>query len=135
MGTSSDTHASNIFPVLSYDDAPAAIEWLVATLGFEAVMVYPGQNGRIDQAELRLGPGWIMLSSTNDGAPRVAGSQGVAVYVDDVDAHYARACATGAEIMLEIRDTHYGARDYMVRDPEGHHWSIGNYRPGRATTS
>jgi uncharacterized glyoxalase superfamily protein PhnB len=26
-------------------------------------------------------------------------------------------------------DTDYGSREYMVRDPEGHLWSIGTYRP------
>lgn len=24
----------------------------------------------------------------------------------------------------------YGARGYMVADPEGHKWCFGNYRPG-----
>jgi len=131
MDYSAAAFAPNVFPVLSYQDAPAAIEWLVATLGFEAVAIYHGNNGVIDQAELRLGPGWIMLSSTHDRAPGIAGSQGVAIYVDDVDVHYAHACAAGADVVIELRDTHYGARDYMVRDPEGHCWSVGNYRPGR----
>jgi uncharacterized glyoxalase superfamily protein PhnB len=137
MALSDDARAPNIFPVLSYADAPAAIEWLVTTFGFEAVAIYPGMSGTIDQAELRLGPGWIMLSSiqadaTSTRTPREdgAGNQGIAIYVQDVDRQYERARAAGAEIVLGIRDTHYGARDYMVRDSEGHCWSVGNYRPG-----
>ena len=43
------------------------------------------------------------------------------VYLDDVDAHYARAKAAGAEIVQEIADQEYG-RTYWARDPEGHDW-------------
>jgi uncharacterized glyoxalase superfamily protein PhnB len=27
-------------------------------------------------------------------------------------------------------DEDYGGRDYVCRDPEGHVWSFGTYRPG-----
>ena len=50
--------------------------------------------------------------------------------VDDPDAHYARAKAAGAQILRELRDEEYGARGYMAKDPEGHIWYFGNYRPG-----
>jgi uncharacterized glyoxalase superfamily protein PhnB len=56
-------------------------------------------------------------------------TQLVYVYVDDVDAHCERARAAGAEILREPEDQDYGARDYTARDPEGHIWSFGNYRP------
>jgi uncharacterized glyoxalase superfamily protein PhnB len=41
-------------------------------------------------------------------------------YVDDVDAHYARALAAGATIVAEPQDQPYGARSYRAIDPEGH---------------
>src|SRR5204862_7272648 len=62
--------------------------------------------------------------------PLDAAKQGVYVYVEDVDAHYARAKAAGAEIVMELEDTDYGSRGYSVRDLEGHLWSFGTYRPG-----
>ena len=63
---------------------------------------------------------------------RAGGTTGdIAVYVEDVDAHYARATAAGAEVALALRDTDYGARMYSVRDLEGHLWTFGNYRPAR----
>lgn len=46
------------------------------------------------------------------------------VYVDDVDAHYARAVAAGAEITEELADQFYGDRVYRALDPEGHRWSF-----------
>ena len=56
------------------------------------------------------------------------GTQGPLV-VDDVDAHYRRAKAAGAEIMYEPRDTYYGSREYGARDFEGNAWSFGTYVP------
>ena len=35
----------------------------------------------------------------------------------------------GAEIVRELTDTDYGSHDFGVRDPEGHVWSFGTYRP------
>ena len=49
-------------------------------------------------------------------------TQSLYVYVDDVDAHCARAREAGAEIIEEPADQPYGDRRYGARDPEGHHW-------------
>ena len=39
---------SNIYPGLSYDDAPSAIEWLCRAFGFTKRLVVPGPDGSID---------------------------------------------------------------------------------------
>jgi uncharacterized glyoxalase superfamily protein PhnB len=44
------------------------------------------------------------------------------VYVNDVDEHFERAKAAGAEIAEEPADQKYGDRRYTAKDPEGHHW-------------
>jgi uncharacterized glyoxalase superfamily protein PhnB len=77
----------------------------------------------IHHAEISLGPGIVMLGQ---GDPA---SHGVYVAVGDADAHYERAKAAGAEIVREIEETDYGSREYTARDPEGHVWSFGTYRP------
>lgn len=46
---------------------------------------------------------------------------GVLVYVDNVDEHYARAKAAGAVILSEPEDGP-PARRYRVEDLEGHRW-------------
>ena len=48
----------------------------------------------------------------------------------DVDPVYEKALLAGAEVIVAIEDTNYGARQFTVRDPEGHTWTFGNYRPG-----
>ncbi|WP_410660387.1 VOC family protein [Amycolatopsis sp. lyj-112] len=42
------------------------------------------------------------------------------IQVDDVDASYAEAKASGAEIVHELTDEPWGVRRFFVRDPEGH---------------
>jgi uncharacterized glyoxalase superfamily protein PhnB len=127
---------SNIYPSLTYEDAPAAIEWLCRAFGFEKRMVIEDANGGIMHSELSFGPGVIMVSSTKEAAGRVSpgrvavANQALCVRVDDPDAHYARATAAGAVVTRELRDEEYGARGYMVSDPEGHQWYFGNYDPG-----
>jgi uncharacterized glyoxalase superfamily protein PhnB len=54
------------------------------------------------------------------------------VVVEDADAHHDRAKAEGAEIVMELRDTDYGSRDYAARDPDGNLWFFGTYRPAAA---
>ena len=54
---------------------------------------------------------------------------GIYVYVEDVQAHHDRAKAAGAEIVRSLQVTDYGSWEYSVRDPEGHLWSFGTYRP------
>jgi PhnB protein len=50
-----------------------------------------------------------------------AATQGIFIYMADVDARYERAQAAGAEIVKPPEDLPYG-RSYTARDPEGHPW-------------
>jgi uncharacterized glyoxalase superfamily protein PhnB len=119
---------SNIYPTLRYKDARAAIEWLSRAFGFEQVSVHNGDDGKVVHAEMRLGTGVIMFGSAPDGS-QPAEREGVYVALDDVDVHYDRAEAAGAEITYELADTDYGSRGYGAKDPEGHSWWFGTYRP------
>ena len=47
------------------------------------------------------------------------------VYVDDVDAHHARAAAAGAEVIAAPEDAFFGDRRYRVLDCEGRVWMFG----------
>ena len=58
---------------------------------------------------------------------RGVNTQNMMVYVDDVEAHCARARSAGATIVKEPATTDYGDdywtdRGYEAADPEGHHW-------------
>ena len=50
------------------------------------------------------------------------------VVVDDIDVHYEKAKAAGAEIVLDIHNQPPG-RYYFCKDVEGILWSFGTYDP------
>jgi uncharacterized glyoxalase superfamily protein PhnB len=128
-----------IIPGLRYRNAPAAIEWLCNAFGFEKHLVVPGENGTIAHAQLTFGNGMIMLGSIKDNESNRlmklpdeiggAETQSAYVVVPDADAHYTRAKAAGAEILIDIKDESYGGRGYGCRDLEGHIWYFGTYNP------
>jgi uncharacterized glyoxalase superfamily protein PhnB len=130
---------STIIPSLRYRNAPAAIDWLCQVFGFTRHAVYEGENGAIGHAELTLNGGMIMLGSARDdeyarrfkSPDELDGMETRSVYVvvADADAAHARAVATGAAIVRPLQDTNYGSREFAVKDPEGHSWSVGTYDP------
>lgn len=122
---------------LYYDDPRAAIEWLCGAFGFEVRLLVEGDGGRIEHSELTFGEGLIMVAGTDKAekfpymrSPAQVGganTQNMMVYVDDVEAHCARARAAGAAIVAEPETHDYGAeywtdRGYECRDLGGHHW-------------
>jgi uncharacterized glyoxalase superfamily protein PhnB len=127
---------ANVFPCLRYVDAIKAIDWLRQAFGFETLMVVPCEDGSIVHAELRVGSGVIMLGSSKDDvlhvkSPKEIGlsTHCVYIYVEEVDSHFERATSAGAEVVYGLADTHYGSREYCVRDFEGHVWCFGTYLP------
>ena len=124
-----------IFPILRYNDARTAIRWLCSAFGFVQVLSVPESGDYVRHAQLKLGKNLIMVGSVrpNDGivSPRGLGSatQMLAVYVEDPDAHFARAQAQGADILRPPANTDFGSREYHVLDLEGHPWTFGTYHP------
>ncbi len=133
---------STIMPALRYRNAPAAIDWLCRVFGFEKHAVYPGPENTIGHAELKLGGGMIMLGSYKEDAygrgfksPEEMGgfeTRSAYIIVPDADAVYERAKAAGGTIVRDLQNTDYGSREFTVKDPEGHSWSVGTYDPWKA---
>jgi uncharacterized glyoxalase superfamily protein PhnB len=121
-----------IYPILTYDDAHAAIDFLERAFGCERREVHEGQKGGVAHAVLTFGDTFVMLSSTSEGDAvyrQGAGKTGVYVVVDETDALFERAREAGAEVVMEPTDQEYGSRDFAVRDPEGNIWAFGTYAP------
>jgi uncharacterized glyoxalase superfamily protein PhnB len=130
---------ASIVPTMRYRDAPAAIEWLCRAFGFERQMVVTDPTGIVAHAQLVFGNGMIMLGTAQGGEfgrhikqPQDIDrceTQSAYIIVPDADAHYARAKAAGAEILIDIKDESYGGRGYTCRDLEDHIWNFGTYDP------
>ena len=123
-----------ISSALFYEDAAKAIEWLGRAFGFETRLKVEGDDGGIVHSELVFGEGVVMVASVSRGPRRAsprsldgANTQSLFVYVDDVEAHCARARGAGAKILSEPKTTDYGEewwvdRGYEAEDLEGHRW-------------
>jgi Glyoxalase-like domain len=64
----------------------------------------------------------LLVSWTGDGAPPVHSSY---VYVEDPDALCADFQEAGADIVDPVASRPYGMRDFVVRDPDGHQFTLG----------
>ena len=125
MSTPKPTVSTQIIPYIFYRDVPAALDWLARAFGFTEEMRHKTPGGMhaqmtLDGQRIMMGQGskeWRMLSAHETGTA----TQGIFVYLADVDAHYARALAAGAEIVHAPRDESYG-RTYAARDLDGHPW-------------
>jgi uncharacterized glyoxalase superfamily protein PhnB len=115
-----------IVPYLAYEDAPAAIAFLIRAFGFEERFRHEMKDGRIGHAEVSYDDNVVMLASASEGfgtsplkLPAIHGQ--LYCFVSDVDAHYARAREGGATLCSEPAENH-GVRMYRAMDPEGHRW-------------
>jgi PhnB protein len=115
-----------ITPYLLYEDGEAAIEFLTSAFGFREVERATGSGGGL-HAELELPPhgGRIYLGQPPSGfrnPAAVGATSAVYALVDDVDGHYERAKAAGADVSQEPADLPFGVRQYGCADPQGHDW-------------
>src|SRR5690606_8271722 len=128
----------SVIPMLAYEDGFAALEWLAEAFGFRERLRLVGDDGLLAHGEMEAGGGLIMLATPTPDyeSPRRHREtcaqarkwsavpwiiNGVLVYVDDLDAHFARAKAAGATILTEIEEGP-PARRYRAEDLEGHRW-------------
>jgi PhnB protein len=92
---------------------------------FDAVETLVTDNpGHGIHRELRIGSSMIMLGETGDQKPGLSRPVAFHVFVDDVDATFARAIAAGATSLGEPADRPYGERSGFISDPYGNRWFI-----------
>jgi PhnB protein len=124
MSTPKPTVGTQIIPYLFHRDVPAALDWLARAFGFVEEMRHATPGGMhaqmtLDGQRIMMGTGskdWGMLSPHETKSA----TQGIFVYLANVDAHYERARSAGAEIDPPRAES-YG-RTYTARDIAGHPW-------------
>jgi uncharacterized glyoxalase superfamily protein PhnB len=134
-----------IVPMIAYEDAAAAIDWLTEAFGFRERegQRYTAGDGTVTHAELERDGAIVMLATPNadyQGPKRHRQTCGAArrwqdnpwvidglfVVVDDVEAHHAQALAAGAAVLRALEDSaEAGMRLYTAEDLEGHRWMFG----------
>jgi uncharacterized glyoxalase superfamily protein PhnB len=111
-----------------YAKPATAVRWLQATFGFDTYGPLPTGDEGHGWAEFRVGNcSLIVLALEGDLPDDVPVTHVPWIFVDDLDAHLARAEAAGATIVEPIHQ--HGYRAYTAADLEGHHWTFAQARP------
>lgn len=111
-------------PQIMSDDARETLEFLKTVFAAEPLEIYE-DGDRIVHAELRIGDSRVMLASASEGFPAFPIMANV--YVDDVDATFAKAVDNGAKPLREPEDQFYGDRTGGVVDSQGNQWWISTH--------
>lgn len=123
-----------ITPYLSIQGAAEAIEFYKQAFGAIERFRMTTPAGEIGHAEIGIGDSSIMLADPcGKGvfrSPRSLGGStvGLHLYVEDVDAVFARATVAGAKIVEPVEDRFYGDRSGSVEDPFGHLWFLSTHK-------
>jgi PhnB protein len=124
----------SVSPHLVVGDGAAAIDFYVKA--FDAVELgrVPGPDGRLMHAALQINGSTVLLNDDfpeyQDGksmTPIALGGTPVTIHltVTDVDSKFQQAIDAGATVVTPLEDQFWGDRYGVVRDPFGHHWSLG----------
>jgi PhnB protein len=122
----------SLTPYLNVKGAAEAIEFYKKAFGAKEIGRITMPDGSIAHAEIEIGDSKIFISEENvewgNLSPLTLGDSpvGISLYVEDVDAVFARALGEGAKVIgeMEVKDQFYGDRSGSLRDPFGHKWFI-----------
>jgi uncharacterized glyoxalase superfamily protein PhnB len=122
-------------PYLTVRDARASMDFYRTALGF-AVRDSVEDDGAIMHVEMTYHDQLIVMfapegafgstARTPKSAQTVA-PQSFYLYVDDVDAVYARALEAGAKSLSEPQDQFWGDRFAQVEDLDGYRWALARH--------
>src|SRR5512141_501421 len=114
---------TTITPYLVVDGADRAIDFYQRALGAELIDKAVGPDGKVMNAQLKIGNSMLMLNDEfpDYGAvgPLKLGGTAVTMhlYVPDVDAAWKRAMDAGVEVTMPLADMFWGDRYGCFKDP------------------
>lgn len=122
-------------PHLVVKNASKAIEFYKKAFGAEEIRRVPGPDGKsLMHAELKIGDSRLFLvdefPEMNCRGPQSIGGTPVTIhiFVEDVDAAFNKAVATGAQVTMPLADMFWGDRYGVLTDPFGHAWSMATHK-------
>jgi PhnB protein len=122
-----------VTPSIVVAGAAKAIDFYKKALGAEEIMRFPGPDGKIMHAEIRIGDSVIMLGDEapehGSRGPRTIGGTPVSffIYGENVDAAWKRAVDAGAKPIMPLENQFWGDRTGCLEDPFGHHWWLAQH--------
>lgn len=123
----------SVTPYLIVKGAADAIEFYRRAFGAVELFRMAKPDGKVGHAELRIGDSVIMLADEHPDmgyrSPSSLGGSSVSImlYLEDVDAVFARALEAGARAQRGVADQFYGDRNGILEDPFGHVWTVATH--------
>jgi PhnB protein len=120
-------------PYLRVKGAVEALAFYQKAFGAVETMRLLMPDGAIGHAEFKINDAVVMLSEEFPDmgivGPATLGntSVGIALYVENVDAAFAKAVSAGATVAQPLTDQFYGDRSGQLRDPFGHSWTLATH--------
>lgn len=111
-----------VTPYLFVEDADRLLQFLKEAFDSVEVGCTRRPDGKIANAQIRLGTTTLMLSESSPRYPARPGS--FYLYVENADHSTARAIDAGASLEMKVADMPYGDRQGGVVDPVGNIWWI-----------
>ncbi len=90
---------TSVAPYLTVNGAQRTIDFLVHVFGAEPLRMITGRDGKLGHGEVRIDDTVVMLTDAVEGWP--ATPSHVHIYVEDVDAIFARAVDAGATVVKQ----------------------------------
>jgi PhnB protein len=122
MADTKDTYRT-ITPYLVVPDADAELAFLKSAFGGTEVNCHRNADNTVMHAEVKIGDSLVMLGQAGDQWKALTAA--LYLWIDDVDATYAKALKAGATSQSAPEDKPYGHRNAGVVDPNGVTWWIG----------
>lgn len=110
-----------ITPYFTVGDADRLIAFMTGAFGGH-VLMEDRENGRVRHARVRIGDSIVMLNEA--GGDYAANASQMHLYVEDVDATFARALQQGASALMEPNCRPHGDRMAGFVDPCANTWWI-----------
>jgi PhnB protein len=120
----------SLAPMLSVRHGASAVDFYKAAFDARELFKIEAPDGSV-VAQLAIGESdfWVADESPEhkNFSPETLGGGTVRIVlvVEDPDAVFAQALASGAKTVWPVADQDYGWRVGRVADPFGHHWEIG----------
>jgi PhnB protein len=112
----------SLTPYLVARGASGLIDFMKQAFGAAELLRVPAPDGTLQHASVRIGDSMVELSDGSETRP--ARPAALHLFVEDVDATYARAAAAGATTIFPPSDRPYGVREADVKDAFGNNWYI-----------
>ena len=116
---------NSVSPYLIVDGAGKTIDFLAKAFDAKEIQRFPGPDGRIGHAEVRIDDTVVMIADAAEGWPAIPSH--VHVYVSDVDATYKRAIDAGATSVQEPVKKDDPDKRGGVKDDGGTTWWIATH--------